>query len=229
MRLAILLVALLAPCTAMAASFDCKGAATTTEHAICADPKLSALDERTFKAYTDAAGTFGISDAPDFRNPIADLLLRGHEAWSQARDHCGTDGSCLLAQYLRRIAVLTYHPDPQAHGPADRLIGRYAISIEPARELVVMSAPGGVVLVHVSDGGRGCLLADALAGFGHDVGELESCGLRGLLGLAGSAQSELRGNHRGLVQRRLGRGLAHYLIRRHPDQSGEYRSCRFCQ
>jgi uncharacterized protein len=150
MRLAILLAALLAPCTAMAASFDCKGAATPTEHAICADPKLSALDERTFKAYTDAATTFGVSDAPDFRNPIADLLLRGHEAWSQARDHCGADGSCLLAQYLRRIAVLTYHPDAQAHGPADSFIGRYAISVDPQRELVVMSAPGGAVLVHVS-------------------------------------------------------------------------------
>jgi len=150
MRLAILLAALLAAHTAAAASFDCKGAASATERAICADPKLSALDERTFKAYTDAVATLGIGDAPDFRNPVADLLLRGHEAWSAARDRCGTDGNCLLTQYLRRIAVLTFHPDPQAPGPADALVGRYAISVNPARELVVMSALGGVVLVHIS-------------------------------------------------------------------------------
>jgi hypothetical protein len=77
-------------------------------------------------------------------------LLRGHEQWTAMRDRCGADGTCLLTQYLRRIAVLTFHPDPQAHGPADAFVGRYAISIPPARELVVMSAPGGVVLVHVS-------------------------------------------------------------------------------
>jgi uncharacterized protein YecT (DUF1311 family) len=150
MRFAVLVAALLTAHTAAAASFDCKGAANATERTICADAKLSALDERTFKAYTDAVATLGIGDAPDFRNPVADLLLRGHEQWSGARDRCGSDANCLLTQYLRRIAVLTYHPDPQAPGPADAFIGRYAISVEPARELVVMSAPGGVVLMHVS-------------------------------------------------------------------------------
>ncbi len=150
MRLAVLLAALLAAHTAAAASFDCKGAANATERTICGDAKLSALDERTFKAYTDAAATLGIGDAPDFRNPVADLLLRGHEQWTTARDRCGTDGNCLLNQYLRRIAVLTFHPDAKAPGPADKFVGRFAISVNPARELVVMSAPGGVVLVHVS-------------------------------------------------------------------------------
>jgi uncharacterized protein len=150
MRLAVLFVVLLAAHTAAAASFDCKGAATPTERAICADPKLSALDERAFKAYTDAVTTLGIGDAPDFRNPVADLLLRGHEAWSTARDHCGSDTNCLLAQYLRRIAVLTFHPDQQAPAATDVFVGRYAISVDPERELVVMSAPGGVVLVHIA-------------------------------------------------------------------------------
>ena len=150
MRLALLLAVLLAAHTAAAASFDCKGAATPTERAICADGRLSALDDRTFKAYTDAVATLGIGDAPDFRNPVADLLLRGHEQWSTARDHCGTDSTCLLAQYLRRIAVLTFHPDPQAPSPLDKFVGRYAIAVDPQRELVVMRAPGDVVLVHVS-------------------------------------------------------------------------------
>jgi len=150
MRLAVLLAALLAAHTAAAASFDCKGASTATEHAICADPKLSALDDRAFKAYTDAVATLGIGDSPDFRNPVADLLLRGHEEWSNARDRCGTDTNCLLGQYLRHIAVLTFHPDPQAPSSLDPFVGRFAIAVEPARELVVMRAPGNVVLVHVS-------------------------------------------------------------------------------
>ena len=150
MRFAVVLAALLAAHTAAAASFDCKGAATATEHAICADARLSVLDDHTFKAYTDAVATLGIGDAPDFRNPVADLLLRGHEEWSAARDRCRTDSTCLLAQYLRRIAVLTFHPDSQAPSPLDPFVGRFAISVEPARELVVMRTPGNAVLVHVA-------------------------------------------------------------------------------
>jgi uncharacterized protein YecT (DUF1311 family) len=170
MRFAVLLAALLAAHTAAAASFDCKGATTTTERAICADAKLSALDERTFKAYTDAVATLGIGDAPDFRNPVADLLLRGHEQWTTVRDRCGADSNCLLAQYLRRIAVLTFHPDPQAPAPTDVFVGRYAISVDPARELVVMSAPGGAVLVHVSVSS-----ADWTCDFG-GIGRLDAAG-----------------------------------------------------
>ena len=67
---------------ARAASFDCARAATTVEHAICADAKLSALDEREVAAYAAATTTLGIGDTPDFRDPVADLLLRGHQDWT---------------------------------------------------------------------------------------------------------------------------------------------------
>ena len=42
-----------APSTTLAASFDCGRAATETEIAICADSKLSALDEGLYIAYQD--------------------------------------------------------------------------------------------------------------------------------------------------------------------------------
>lgn len=149
MRLAVLLALLFAAHTAFAASFDCAKPASPTERAICGDAKLSALDERAVAAYTAAASTFGVADATDFKNPIVDVLLRGYQEWTTQRNRCGTDTNCLLSQYLRRIAVLTYHPDPQAPSPLDSFIGRYAIAVDPARELVVMRAPGNAVLVHI--------------------------------------------------------------------------------
>jgi uncharacterized protein len=149
MRLAVSLALLFATHTAAAASFDCTKPASPTERAICGDQKLSALDDRAVAAYTSAATTFGVADSADFKNPIVDLLLRGHQEWTAQRNRCGTDTSCLLSQYLRRITVLTYHPDPQAPSPVDAVIGRYAIAVNPARELVVMRAPGDAVLVHI--------------------------------------------------------------------------------
>jgi uncharacterized protein len=170
MRFAVLLAALLAAHTAAAASFDCKKTATATERAICADARLSALDDRAFTAYTAAVAALGIGDAPDYRNPMAELLLRGHQDWSTARNRCGTDTNCLLAQYLHRIAVLTFHPDPQAAAPIDAFVGRYAISVEPARELVVMRVPGDAVLVHVA-----VPAADWTCAFG-GIGRLDRAG-----------------------------------------------------
>ena len=128
MRFAVLLALLLAAHTASAASFDCAKPASATERAICGDQKLSALDERAVAAYTAATNTFGVADSTDFKNPIVDALLRGYQEWTAQRNRCGTDTSCLLSVYLRRIAVLTYHPDPQAPSPLDSFIGRYAIS-----------------------------------------------------------------------------------------------------
>jgi uncharacterized protein len=150
MWVVVLLVVLFAAYPAAAASFDCARPASAVERAICADPKLSALDDRAFAAYNAVADTFGVAGSTDFKNPVVDLLLRGHQEWTADRNRCGTDTSCLLAQYLRRIAVLTYHPDPQAPAPIDPFVGRYAISVDPTRELVVMRAPGGVALVHIS-------------------------------------------------------------------------------
>jgi uncharacterized protein len=148
MRLAVLLVLLLAGPAAQAASFDCKRAATPSERAICGDPKLSALDDRAIDGYAAAVQAMGVSD--DERDPMAGLLLKGHEEWAAARNRCGGAGSCLLQQYLRRLAVLDFKPDSQARSPVDALLGRYGTPVEPARELLIMAAPGGVALVRVS-------------------------------------------------------------------------------
>lgn len=156
MRLLVLLAVLLAAPilplaapVARAASFDCTKAATVTEHAICADPALSALDDRAFAAFTDTSQALGLANA-DFNNPMANLLLAGHQDWTAARDRCGAVHSCLLQQYLRRLAVLSFHPDPQAPSPLDAFVGSFGTPVDPERDLLVMRAPGNVVLVHVT-------------------------------------------------------------------------------
>lgn len=153
MRL-LLLLAILAvfPQAARAASFDCQRAETVVEKTICGDAKLSALDDREVAAYAAAATTLDIGDTPDFRDPVADLLSQGHKAWTAERDRCGAAANCLLAQYLRRLAVLEFRPDARAATPLDRLIGRYGTSILPERELVVMRGTADSVLVHVAVG-----------------------------------------------------------------------------
>jgi uncharacterized protein len=132
--------------SAAAASFDCGRAVTSIEKAICASPALSQLDERAVAAYSDAVELLGIADDDD---PQGDLLVRAHQEWLAARARCGAVANCLLQQYLRRLAVLSYKPDPQAAAALDALVGRYGTPVEPARELVIMAAPGGVVLVNV--------------------------------------------------------------------------------
>ncbi len=134
---------------AHAASFDCKRAATVVERAVCADPRLSALDEREVAAYTAAAAALTIGETPDDRDPVSGLLLLGHQDWSAARDRCGAATACLLSQYQRRIAVLGFHPDPQAATRLDGWVGRYGTSIDPPREMVIMHATGDSVLVGI--------------------------------------------------------------------------------
>ena len=151
MRTSVVFVVLLAAMacaagSARAASFDCTRAATPVEKAICAAPALSQLDERAVAAYDEAVATLGIGEDDD---PQGYLLLRGHQEWSAARNRCGTVTGCLLQMYLRRLAVLGYKPDPQAPAPLDALVGRYGTPVDPARELVIMAAPGGSVLVNV--------------------------------------------------------------------------------
>ena len=147
MRLLLVLSFLLVAGAAQAASFDCKRAATPVERTICADAALSQLDERTVAAYGEAVETLGISD--DLNDPAGDLMLKGHQEWSAARNRCGTTTSCLLQQYLRRLAVLSFKPDSQAPSPLDPVTGRYGTPVEPAREMVIMAAPGGVALVNI--------------------------------------------------------------------------------
>ena len=56
---------------AKAASFDCNKATTETEIAICADPRLSELDESIASVY------FGLNPVSvDFMRPLKHLKLR---------------------------------------------------------------------------------------------------------------------------------------------------------
>lgn len=146
--IALLLLALAAITTpAHAASFDCARAATVTEKAICATPALSQLDERAIAAYDQASQSLALSDHA--ADPAADLMLKGHQDWTAARNRCAGASNCLLQQYLRRLAVLGFKPDPGAPNPLDPLVGTYGTSIDPPRELVIMSVPGNQVLVGV--------------------------------------------------------------------------------
>jgi uncharacterized protein len=134
---------------AAAASFNCAKAANAVERSICADPKLSALDEKALASYSAALEALGLADA-DFRNSMSELLLKGHQEWTAARDRCGAATNCMLGQYLRRIAVLGFHPDPQSASPVDSFVGRYGTIIDPERELVIMRASGDAVLARVT-------------------------------------------------------------------------------
>lgn len=97
---------------AAAASFDCAKAATPFEHAICADDRLSAADERLAKSFATAIG--GLSEA-------AVALVRGDQrAWLDfAQKACSPDAkaltsgrydeegtSCLTGLFTSRSAVL---------------------------------------------------------------------------------------------------------------------------
>ncbi len=133
MRRATLLVLplLAAPSLAQAASFSCAKASTPTEKAICVDQGLSKLDERVAAAYRDALALLSGSSPEEARAQIA--LKADQRGWLGERNACGADLSCLRAAHERRVAVLTFHPDPggasnasrPADWPADRYVGRF--------------------------------------------------------------------------------------------------------
>lgn len=107
---------------AQAASFDCAKAHTKIEHQICANPKLSKLDEELAKAY--AAATKQTSE--ERRNSIRSQERR----WLGDRDKC-TNDACLIREYKQRIAALNARPAyaPAAHFPSShRILGRYTAS-----------------------------------------------------------------------------------------------------
>lgn len=78
-----------------AASFDCKKASTLVEKAICADPKLSALDDHLSQSYAETIDS--VSDAAS--------LKVAQKAWLQERNKCQTP-ACVSKAYQARIALL---------------------------------------------------------------------------------------------------------------------------
>lgn len=83
---------------ALAAGFDCKKAATPVEKAICADEKLSELDEYLSRYYAVALDTM-----PD----AASCLKADQRDWvKSSRNSCGSDTKCLTKAYLERLSIL---------------------------------------------------------------------------------------------------------------------------
>jgi uncharacterized protein len=83
---------------APAASFDCQKAATASEKTICADPRLSELDEDLARYYE--AARLALADG-------AKCLASDQHVWiKEVRDACGADQSCLTRAYQYRLATL---------------------------------------------------------------------------------------------------------------------------
>jgi uncharacterized protein len=91
------LLALAAATNAEAASFDCKQAARADEKAICADAKLSTLDEFMGRYFEGAL--LALRDG-------APCLRADQRVWLAERRRCGGDRACLEAVHLHRLGAL---------------------------------------------------------------------------------------------------------------------------
>jgi len=96
MRIPILLAVMVLSSSAAAASFDCAKAATRVERTICADRKLSDLDDQLAAAYQNALTA--ASDANSIRT-------RQREWLANERNKC-RDSTCIQDAYAKRLAEL---------------------------------------------------------------------------------------------------------------------------
>src|SRR5205814_10590511 len=125
-----------------AASFDCQHASTHIERMICANPNLSALDDRMSRLYAEAE-----------QSKAGEQRRAEQRAWWARRNQCG-DAACIAELYRRRIAQLQsfapgrenpdtgdYRPpsefdisdNPNTHEAASALARRlFAATIQPA-------------------------------------------------------------------------------------------------
>jgi uncharacterized protein len=103
MRVAATIALSLAMDSAIAASFDCSKAATPVEHAVCANARLSRLDEQLAQAYRKA-----IAGAQ------ADSIRHAQRDWMRTRDACASD-ACLEQAYAQRLAALQASPATAMH------------------------------------------------------------------------------------------------------------------
>jgi uncharacterized protein len=83
---------------AHAASFNCSGALSRTEAAICAAPRLSVLDSEMAAVH----GRLMAVSTPQQRR----YVLPGQTDWLRNRNACGTSVSCIATAYNNRIFIL---------------------------------------------------------------------------------------------------------------------------
>lgn len=77
-------------------SFDCGRASTPTEHAICADARLSRLDRDVAQAYTSALA----------RSSQDENVRASQRSWIGLRNDCGKDKLCLDHAMTGQISIL---------------------------------------------------------------------------------------------------------------------------
>jgi uncharacterized protein len=118
----IVLGALLAPVAGFTASFDCRKAVNAVEKMVCADAKLSQMDDDLGALY---AGAMELAADKDARAK----LLDSQRTWLRDRNRCA-DSDCVLAAYGSRYAAL------RAGGPAHSYR-----RIAPTRELGIVEDP----------------------------------------------------------------------------------------
>lgn len=114
-----------------AASFDCNRASTTTEHAVCDYPELSALDDLMGQAYLLAKAS------ADWIAP--EELKNTQKAWAQQRNRCSDNYDCLRSSYIQRLEEVS-------NGVLHFSVGRNSASYVYEGEPVSGACPSGTTL-----------------------------------------------------------------------------------
>ncbi len=143
----------LVPLPARAASYDCARATSAVERTICANPRLSRLDEELASAFASMLGVVA--------NPAA--LRERQREWMRERDACA-DEHCLERLYIRRVAGLRAGTRPLAESRAAAL-GIYERRVDGAADphaATLTIAAGSGDLVHVT--GEATWIGDAATG-----------------------------------------------------------------
>lgn len=152
-RIAIAALLLPAASCAGAAGFDCAQASSAVERTVCADPRLSLLDETLAVEFRNLLGVVA--------DPAA--LRERQRAWLAERDACA-DEQCLERLYERRVAALRAGTRPIAETRAAAL-GIYERRVDgevDAHAATLTIAAGSGDLVHVT--GEATWVGDAASG-----------------------------------------------------------------
>ncbi|HEX7907840.1 MAG TPA: hypothetical protein VF534_07090 [Paraburkholderia sp.] len=83
---------------AKAASFDCSRARLPDEKAVCASRQLSELDVEMSVRFQMLTGLVAMGTRGDMQDE--------QQVWLKSRKACGSNQSCLLSAYRRRIETL---------------------------------------------------------------------------------------------------------------------------
>ena len=92
--------------TAAAPSFSCSGPLNQTEHVVCSDPDLAALDRAVASAYRNKFDGLPVESGNALDEVVKSLVIT-QKAWLKHRDGCGVDRGCIYKAYLARKSSLT--------------------------------------------------------------------------------------------------------------------------